>query len=368
MKADRKSNFLSALLGALVIAIPFGGLAASGAFDSDDGDAARAPVTAPAASDEASGSAEDSDSAVDSGSAGARAATDVSALYARVSKGVVSVETLTAAGGGTGSGFVLDNNGYILTNEHVVENARTVSVRFTEGAPVTARVVGSDVSSDLALLKIDPDDHALTPLRLGSSANLKVGQPAIAIGSPFGFAGTLTTGVISAVGRPIESPNNFTIDDAIQTDAAINPGNSGGPLLNAAGRVIGINAQIASSSGANDGVGFAIAVDTAKEILPALRDGREIKRPYLGVSTGDPRTGAGAVVVRVVAGGPAADAGLRPEDRIVAIAGRKVARSADVSGIVSDRKPGDKVDIRIRRGGDERTLRVTLGTRPDRGA
>ena len=360
MNADRRnSNFLAAMLGALAVAIPFGALALAGVFDPDSEPApgpapATAPAPAPAAPSETSESG------------GTRALNDVSGLYARVSKGVVSVETLTAAGGGNGSGFVLDREGYILTNEHVVEAASSVRVRFTEGAPVTARVVGSDVSSDLALLKIDPDDHELTPLPLGSSKNLKVGQPAIAIGSPFRLAGSLTTGVISAVGRPIESPNNFTIDDAIQTDAAINPGNSGGPLLDAAGRVIGINAQIASSSGSNDGVGFAIAIDTAKEILPALKSGKEIKRPYLGVSTGDPRTGTGAVVAAVVAGGPAADAGLRPGDRIVAIGGREVAQSADVSEIVSPRKPGDRVEIRIRRGGDERTLSVTLGTRPER--
>ncbi len=365
MNADaRRSNFLAALLGALAVAVPFGGLALAGVFDSDSEPApASAPAPAPAASSERSGS-----SGERSGSTAARAATDVSELYERVSKGVVSVETTTAAGGGTGSGFVLDEDGYILTNEHVVEDAESVRVRFSEGAPVTARVVGADASSDLALLKIDPDDHALTPLPLGSSKTLKVGQPAIAIGSPFRLAGTVTTGVISAVGRPIRSPNNFTIENAIQTDAAINPGNSGGPLLDASGRVIGINAQIASTSGANDGVGFAIAVDTAKDILPALKEGRKIKRPYLGVTTGDARTGTGAVVAAVVPGGPADDAGLRAGDRIVAIAGRSVTQSADVSSAVSARKPGDEVEIRIRRRGadDERTLRVTLGTRPER--
>ncbi len=241
----------------------------------------------------------------------ARAATDVSALYARVSPGVVSVETQTVEGGATGSGFVLDKNGYILTNEHVVDGAQTVRVRFPEGGPVTARVVGSDTSSDLALLKVDPSDHALTPLTLGSSKTLKVGQPAIAIGSPYRLEGTLTTGVISAVGRSIESPNNFPIDGALQTDAAINPGNSGGPLLDSSGRVIGINSQIASDSGSNDGVGFAIAIDTAKEILPALKAGREIKRPFLGISTGDATTGTGAIVAQVIGGGPADRAGLR---------------------------------------------------------
>jgi putative serine protease PepD len=260
---------------------------------------------------------------------------------------------------------VLDKDGYILTNEHVVDGAQTVRVRFAEGQPVSARVVGSDTSSDLALLKIDPGAHALTPLTLGSSKTLKVGQPAIAIGSPYRLEGTLTTGVISAIGRSIESPNHFPIDGAVQTDAAINPGNSGGPLLDGSGRVIGINAQIASSTGANDGVGFAIAIDTAKQILPALKAGKQIKRPYLGVSTGDATTGTGAVVADVIAGGPAADAGLQPGDRIVAVGGRTVTQASDVSSLVTAHKPGEKVDVRIRRGGGERTLSITLGTRPD---
>jgi putative serine protease PepD len=352
----RTSNFLAAMVGALAVAIPFSGLAFLGVFDSEDD--AQPATTARV------DPAPDAEAPV----ARAHAATDVSALYARVSPGVVSVETLTGAGGGSGSGFVLDDDGYILTNEHVVEGAESVRVRFAKGAPINARVVGADASSDLALLKIDAAGRKLTPLKLGSSKSLKVGEPAIAIGSPFRLQGTLTTGVISAVGRPIEAPNNFTIDDAVQTDAAINPGNSGGPLLNADGRVIGINAQIASSSGANDGVGFAIAIDTAKEILPALKSGKEIRRPFLGVSTGDARTGTGAVVASVIDGGPADDAGLRPGDRIVAIGDTTVTQSADISPAVTARKPGDKVKLRINRGGNERTLDVTLGTRPSRGA
>jgi len=194
---------------------------------------------------------------------------------------------------------------------------------------------------------------------------LKVGQPAIAIGSPFRLQGTLTTGVISAVGRSIGAIGNFSIDGVVQTDAAINPGNSGGPLLDAAGRVIGVNAQIASTSGANDGVGFAIPVDTVKEVVPALIAGREIKRPYLGVSTGDAQTGAGAVVADVIPNGPADRAGLREGDRIVAIGGKQVTQSTDVSELVTARSPGDRLAVRIDRGGDERTLTVTLGTRPD---
>ena len=355
MNADRRrSNFAAAILGALAVAIPFGGLALAGVFDpSSDARPAAAPAAAaPAASTAGAATS-------------ARAATDVSSLYARVSPGVVSVQTQTAAGGGTGSGFVLDSDGYILTNEHVVDGAQSVRVRFTEGAPVTARVVGSDASSDLALLKIDAAGRKLTPLTLGSSKSLKVGQPAIAIGSPYRLEGTLTTGVVSAIGRSIQSPNNFTIDGAVQTDAAINPGNSGGPLLDAAGRVIGINAQIATASGSNDGVGFAIAIDTAKQILPALKSGQPIKRPYLGVSTGDPSTATGAVVAAVVAGGPAAEAGLRAGDRIVAVAGRRVTQSSDVSALVTAHDPGERIDVRVDRGGSERTLRVTLGTRPD---
>jgi len=355
MNDDRRtSNFLAALLGALAVAIPFSGLAVAGVFDSEDA-AAPAPTTtvgAPAPDTTAT--------------ATARSATDVSALYERVSSGVVSIETQTGGGGSTGSGFVIDKDGHIVTNEHVVQGARTVRVRFSEGAPVTARVVGEDPSSDLALLKVDPGDRELTPLALGSSKALKVGQSAIAIGSPFRLQGTLTTGVVSATGRSIGGLGNFSIDNVVQTDAAINPGNSGGPLLDASGRVIGVNAQIATTSGANDGVGFAIPVDTVKEVVPALKAGREIKRPYLGVSTGDARTGTGAQVAAVVAGGPAARAGVHVGDRIVAIGGREVTQSTDVSAIVTARKPGDKIDVRVRRGGAERTVRVTLGTRPDR--
>jgi putative serine protease PepD len=353
----RRSNFLAALLGALVVALPMAGLAIGGAFDSDD-DGATATV-APQRSDTPA-------------AAPARSATDVSALYERVSPGVVSVETRVTQqtplgpqrGGGTGSGFVIDDEGHILTNEHVVDDADRVRVRFSEGAPVEARVVGTDPSTDLALLKMDPQGRDLTALSLGSSKDVKVGEPAIAIGSPFRLEGSLTAGVVSALGRSIPAPNGFSIENAIQTDAAINPGNSGGPLLDARGRVIGVNAQIATSSGANEGVGFAIPIDTAKDILPQLKAGEEIRRPYLGVSTGDPETGTGALVAAVVRGGPAADAGIRAGDRIVAIGDRTISESADVAAAVVAHQPGDAVRVRLRRGGRERTVTVRLGTRP----
>jgi putative serine protease PepD len=348
----RRSNFLAALFGALVVALPLGGLAIGGAFDSGDNVALAPPVTTPTPAAPPV--------------APARSATDVSALYERVSPGVVSVETRSGAGGATGSGFVLDGDGYILTNDHVVDGAASVRVRFREGGAISARLVGVDQSTDLALLKIDPGSagRKLTPLALGASSALKVGQPAIAIGSPYRLQGTLTTGVISAIGRSITAPNNFPIDNAVQTDAAINPGNSGGPLLDGSGRVIGVNAQIATSTGANDGVGFAIPIDTAKQVLPQLKRGRRITRPYLGVSTGDADTGTGAVVGQVVAGGPADHAGVRPGDRIVAIDSRTISRSTDVAPAIIARRPGDEVRVRVRRGGSERTLTVRLGTRP----
>jgi putative serine protease PepD len=354
MTSDRRrSNFLAALFGALVVGLPLAGLAIGGAFDQTK------TVTVAPAPAAATGSGETAAPA-----APARSATDVSDLYARVSPGVVSVEVVTGSGGATGSGFVLDKDGYILTNDHVVADAQSVRVRFPEGGPIGAKVVGTDQSTDLALLKVDPSAHKLKPVALGSSKALKVGQSAIAIGSPYRLQGTLTTGVISALGRSITAPNNFPIDNVIQTDAAINPGNSGGPLLDASGRVVGVNAQIATNTGANDGVGFAIPIDTAKQVIPQLKSGKAIKRPYLGVSTSDPTTGTGALVQRVVVGGPADDAGMRAGDRIVEIAGRPIGASADVATAVTAHKPGDTIDVRVRRGGSERTLSAKLATRP----
>ena len=354
----RRSQFLAALLGALVVALPMVGLAIGGAFSSNTSPTgAGASATPPAA-------------VAPAPAAPARSATDVSALYERVSPGVASVLVEGVDGAVSGSGFVLDRDGYVLTNDHVVDGAQTVRVRFGEGAAsattgsIAARVVGVDPSTDLALLKVDPAGHKLTPLALGSSKDLKVGQPAIAIGSPFRLDGTLTTGVISALGRSIKAPNQFSIDNVLQTDAAINPGNSGGPLLDASGRVIGINAQIATSTQTNSGVGFAIPIDTAKQVLPQLKRGEQIKRAYLGVETGDADTGSGAIVSAVVPGGPADGAGLQAGDRIVSIGDDAVTSSTDVAAAVGAAKPGDRVTVTIRRAAGERTLNVKLGTRP----
>jgi S1-C subfamily serine protease len=269
---------------------------------------------------------------------------------------------------GSGSGFVIDDEGHIITNDHVVEAGSGYRVRFGEnGEPIEARLLGTDPSVDLALLKVDPGDvdGRIEPLELGASEDLRPGDPAIAIGSPFGLAGTVTAGIVSALGRTIQAPNGFSISGAIQTDAAINPGNSGGPLLDEQGRVIGVNSQIRTDGGnANSGVGFAVPVDEIKRSLPALEKGEDPERAFLGVSSG-PAPEGGAQVGGVVADGPASKAGLREGDTIVEINGQPVRDSDDVSAVVNSRRPGDEVRIVVERGGERRTLTVTLGEQPE---
>jgi S1-C subfamily serine protease len=365
MGTGPRANFLSALLGGGLVAAVFAVLALTGTFDDESSEPADAVTTA-------------TETARDVPAPAARTVTDVSALYRKVRDGVVYVQINSRATSplgdeeqeGSGSGFVLDKRGYILTNDHVVENADVVRVRIGESEKlVSAKVAGTDPSSDLAVIKVDPADvdGGLKPLTLGSSSAVQVGQPAIAIGSPFGLQGSLTTGVISALGRPIVAPNGFQITGALQTDAAINPGNSGGPLLDAGGDVIGINAQIetgASGARANSGVGFAIPIDTAKQAISQLERGERIRRAYLGVSTTDSANGAGAAIAAVVQGGPADKAGLRSGDRILKVGGEDVDDSDDVASRIAARKPGDVIEVIVRRGGDEKTVSVTLGTQP----
>jgi S1-C subfamily serine protease len=295
-------------------------------------------------------------------------------------------------GEATGSGFVIDKTGTILTNAHVVNGATKVSVQFENKQSIVAKVLGKDESTDLALLQVDPEGLKLVPLPLGSSKGVQVGDPAIAIGSPFGLERTLTTGVISAVKRTIQAPNSFEIDDVLQTDAPINPGNSGGPLIDATGKVIGINSQIATGNGGNGsvGIGFAVPIDTAKEIIPDLEQSGRVDRGYLGIGSAITVDKAlkdlnlpeshGALVQQVVAGGPADKAGIRGGDLsatldnhpiqlggdiLVKIAGKDIRSRADLQAAVADSKSGEKVKVTLWRGAKVKTVDVTLGERPN---
>jgi S1-C subfamily serine protease len=297
----------------------------------------------------------------------------------------------------TGSGFVIDSSGDILTNNHVIDGATagSITVQFADKKTLKAAVVGKDPSTDLALLKVDPDGLDLKALPLGSSKDVHVGDPTIAIGNPFGLDRTLTTGVVSALQREIQAPNGFAIKDVIQTDAAINPGNSGGPLIDAAGRVIGINSQIETGgNGANGsvGIGFAVPIDTAKQILDSLKSGQTIQHAYLGVTslTVDGQLDAlnlpvdhGALVQSVQQGSPADLAGLKAGDLqaqlqgqtsndpvvlggdiITKVDGKTITSSAQLAQLVSAHKPGEKVKMEIVRKKDTQSVTVTLGKRP----
>jgi S1-C subfamily serine protease len=290
-------------------------------------------------------------------------------------------------GTATGSGFVVDDQGTIITNAHVVEGADSVQVRFDEnGDFVDADVKGVDTSTDIAVLKIDPSDVSggLTPIPLGDSSKAQVGDPVIAIGNPFGYSRTVTTGIVSGLQREITAPDGFQISNVIQTDASINPGNSGGPLLDADGRVIGINSQIATGGGQGSvGIGFAIPVNTAKQLLPQLEQGGEVQHAWLGVQMTDVNQDVadeldlpvdkGALVVEATQGGPADDAGLhggdsqtgKGGDLIVSVDGKAIESSDDLAAAIASKKPGDKVEIEYYRGNDKKSVEVELGERPD---
>ena len=291
--------------------------------------------------------------------------TDVGKVYAKVSAGVVSVRV----GSGSGTGFVIDKQGTIVTNDHVVGDAKTAQVRFgDDDALVDATVVGTDPSSDLAVLRIDPNDvGTLEPLTFASSKDVAVGDTAIAVGYPLGLDRTATAGIISGLGREIQAPNGFSIDEVLQTDAPINPGNSGGPLLDAQGRVIGVNSQIATAGGGSGsvGIGFAVPSDTVKEVVPQLLKGETITRPWLGISSGPAPSGDGAQVQSVTAGSPAQSAGVRAGDVITKLGGAAISGPDAVADAIANREPGDRVTIELRRGGAEQTLQLTLGTRPE---
>jgi putative serine protease PepD len=263
-----------------------------------------------------------------------------------------------------GSGFVYDTQGHIVTNEHVVDGASSVSVRLFDGRTLSAQVVGVDASTDLAVLRVANLPSNVTPLKLGSSDDLEVGDGVVAIGSPFGLEETVTSGIVSALNREIQSPNNFPIAGAIQTDAAINHGNSGGPLLDLTGRVVGVNSQIESDSGGNDGVGFAIPSSTVKSIAARLIADGKVAHAFLGVSISDGTATAGARVESLSSSSPAARAGIEAADVITALDGKSIDSASALRRAIDSHAPGDKVKVTVRRAGTTKTFEVTLGNRP----
>jgi putative serine protease PepD len=305
--------------------------------------------------------------------AAATSSLSVTDVYNRASKGVVEI-TVSSTGsspfpsGGPqsqqaqGSGFVYDGNGHIVTNAHVVQGAGTISVTFSNGASYKAQLVGTDPSTDLAVLKVDAPASLLDPLELGDSSSIQVGEGVVAIGSPFGLEETVTSGIVSALHREMTAPNNFTIADSIQTDAAINHGNSGGPLLDLTGKVIGVNSQIESDSGGNDGVGFAVPSNTVKAIASQLISSGKVQHAYLGVGIATASNGVRLTDVRT--GTPAAQAGLRVGDLVTAIDGETVKSPTALSTAIDAKKPGDKVSITYTRNGATHTVQVTLAERP----
>jgi putative serine protease PepD len=293
-------------------------------------------------------------------------------LYKTVTPGVVDITVDSSSpsqfGGdqqtqAEGSGFVYDSNGDIITNQHVVAGASTIKVRFQDGTTASAKLVGSDPSTDIAVIKVDVASSKLHPLTLGDSSTVQPGQAVVAIGSPFGLPETMTSGIVSAIDRTITAPNNYSIAGAIQTDAAINHGNSGGPLLTMSGDVIGVNAQIDSDSGGNDGVGFAIPINAAKNVATTLVAGGKVQHAYLGIHVGD-ATNGGAEVSSVVSGSPADKAGVKAGDVITKLGDKTVTSADDLTAAVNAHRPGESVPLTVTRNGSAQTLNVTLGNRP----
>jgi putative serine protease PepD len=296
-------------------------------------------------------------------------ALSVKQIFQQAHKGVVELTVTSGspsqfAQQGQGSGFVYDTNGDIVTNQHVVAGATAISVKFSNGATYPATLVGSDTSTDLAVIKVNAPSSLLSPLALGdSSGGLSVGDGVVAIGSPFGLEETVTSGIVSALHRQMSSPNGFAINDSIQTDAAINHGNSGGPLLDTEGRVIGVTAQIKSDSGGNEGVGFAIPSNTVRSIASQILATGKAKHAFLGVQLDS--TARNALVGVVRTGTPAAAAGLQAGDVITAFAGRKVSSSQELQIAIAAKHPGDTASLTYTRGGQSHTVQVKLASRPE---
>jgi S1-C subfamily serine protease len=334
---------------------------------------------------------------------------DARDIFVRESPGVVTITSLFGSGsglsaivggqggGGVGSGFVVDKDGTIVTNAHVVtqgegraiKKATEVFVQFADGNQVEAKIRGFDPFSDIAVVTVDPSGLELQPLELGTNESIEIGEPVVAIGSPFGQEQSLSVGVVSAKDRSIKSLTNFSISGAVQTDAAINPGNSGGPLVDGDAKVIGVNQQIQTNSGGNEGVGFAVPIDIVKRSVADLEETGSVRYAYLGVSTQelypqlvkkfDLPVSEGAWVQTVSADGPAADAGLKGGGRAERFQISQVRRGGDIivkvdedpvtdpeslGTVINSHRPGDKVVLEVRRGSETRKLTVTLGQRP----
>jgi putative serine protease PepD len=301
--------------------------------------------------------------------------TSVGDVYDKTNASVVEITVTLSSGAPTepgsggsqaqGSGFVYDTNGHVVTNQHVVDGASSIQVQFANGTTSSATVVGTDPSTDLAVLKVDSPPSGVQPLTLADSSAVSVGDEVVAIGSPFGLENSVTSGIVSALDRSMQAPNGFTINGSIQTDAAINHGNSGGPLLDMSGRVIGVTAQIESDSGGNDGVGFAIPSNTVRSIVSQLIAGGSVQHAYLGVGvTTSQGATAGVQVTQVRSGEPAAAAGLQVGDVITSVDGEDVSTTQELQAAIDAKQPGDKVMIGYVRNGSDHTVTVTLGTRP----
>jgi S1-C subfamily serine protease len=384
------SPFGAAVTGGLIVGI-LGWLAIAAGWidsknDSDGVPLAQAPLVKPSANSSDSGGL------------------TVHDIYQRTAPGVAFIQSQVQQqsspadpfGGGqgtaTGSGFVIDEQGHIVTNAHVVDGASQITVKLGDDQPtVDAKVVGRDPSSDLAVIQVDPNKVDLHPLPLDNSSNVQVGDPVVAIGNPFGLDRTATAGIVSALQREIDAPNGFTISDVIQTDAPINPGNSGGPLIDSAGKVVGVNSQIATAGGGGGsvGIGFAIPSNTAHSVIEQLLATGHVQHAFLGVTGADVDSQVadvlnlgvqqGALVQQVVPGGPAAKAGVKGGKAEVSVSGQRIAAGGDVitavdgkpvSGMdevaaaVNAKQPGDEIQLTLVRGSDHRDVTVTLGNRP----
>jgi putative serine protease PepD len=343
-KEKEVSKQLATMLLALLLAAGVGAAVGAGVALQTEGDPVAADTTTGATSESV-----------------AETTSSTAALYKRVRDAVVEVHASGGGGEATGSGFVIDKQGHIVTNQHVVSGGGSVSVQFSDGSEAAAEVVGTDPSTDIAVLDVNRQAAQLTTLSFASEGSLEVGDPVIAIGSPFGLDGTLTTGVISALGREIRSPNGFTIENAVQTDAALNNGNSGGPVLDMQGRVVGVAAQIRSENGGNVGIGYAVPGDTAKRVAADLIQDGNVEHAYLGVSLADEGP---AEIQETVPGAPADRAGLRAGDEVTAVDGDPIETGDELREAIDAQRPGEKLTLTVTRGGDERTVEVTLGERP----